>query len=66
MVKDNCQKIKLLKLIEMLRQESDPDHPLRTVVICKKLTKMGISCDRRTLSKDIGLLREFGYEIGSK
>jgi len=66
MVKDNCQKIKLLKLIEMLRQESDPDHPLRTVVICKKLTKMGISCDRRTLSKDIGLLRDFGYEIGSK
>ncbi|MCR5487111.1 MAG: WYL domain-containing protein [Lachnospiraceae bacterium] len=66
MVKSNYQKIKLLKLIEMLRQESDPDHPLRTMVICKKLTTMGISCDRRTLSKDIGLLRDFGYEIGSK
>lgn len=50
----------------MLRQESDPDHPLRTVVICKRLTKMGISCDRRTLSKDIWLLRDFGYEIGVK
>ncbi len=66
MVKDNCQKIKLLKIVEMLRQESDPEHPLKTVIICKKLTKMGITCDRRTLSKDIAVLRDYGYDIGSK
>ena len=66
MYKENCQKIKLLKLIEMLRQESDPEHPLKTVEICKNLTKMGITCDRKTLSKDITVLRDFGYEIRSK
>ncbi len=66
MVKDNCQKIKLLKIVEMLRQESDPEHPLKTVDICKKLTKMGITCDRRTLSKDIAVLRDYGYDIGAK
>lgn len=29
MAKDNCQKIKLLKLMEILRQETDEQHPLR-------------------------------------
>lgn len=27
---------------------------------------MGISCDYRTLSRDIAILRDFGYDIGSK
>ncbi len=66
MIKDNKQKIKLLQLNEMLRQESDPEHPLRTVVICDKLKTFGISCDRRTLSKDIKVLREFGFDIKEK
>lgn len=66
MVKDNCKKIKLLKIIEMLRQESDPEHPLKTVIICKKLTRTGMTCDRRTLSKDIAVLRDYGYDIGAK
>lgn len=65
MVRDNCQKVKLLKLIEMLRQDSDENHPLKTVEICEKLARMGITCDRRTLSKDIHTLRNYGYEIGA-
>ncbi|MEF2675242.1 MAG: hypothetical protein U0M70_03285 [Eubacteriales bacterium] len=66
MIKDNKQKIKLLQLNEMLRQESDPEHPLRTVVICDKLKALGITCDRRTLSKDIKVLREFGFDVKEK
>lgn len=66
MIKDNKQKIKLLQLNEMLRQESDPEHPLRTVVICDKLKALGITCDRRTLSKDIKVLREFGFDVKDK
>ena len=46
MRKDNKQKIKLLQLYEMLHQESSPDHPLRTAVICQKLRDIGITCDR--------------------
>ena len=63
MAQDNCQKIKLLKLLELLRQETDEQHPLPTNTVCSKLVSMGITCDRRTLAKDIALLNDQGYEV---
>lgn len=63
MAQDNYRKIKLLKLLEMLRLDSDEQHPITTNQICARLDEMGIICDRRTLSKDIALLNELGYEI---
>ena len=65
-MKDNCQKIKLLKLMEMLQQETDEFHALTTNEICRKLGEAGISCERRTVGADIALLRERGYEIMSE
>ncbi len=62
-MKENRQKIKLLKLIELLRQETDELHPLSTSEICNRLSSMGISCERRTLAKDIALLNEQGFEV---
>jgi predicted DNA-binding transcriptional regulator YafY len=63
MAQDNYRKIKLLKLLDLLRVETDEDNPLSTNQICARLEEMGILCDRRTLSKDIALLNEHGYEI---
>lgn len=63
MATENCQKIKLLKLMELLQQETDELHPMRTGTICERLRKMNISCDRRTLHKDIKLLNAQGYEV---
>lgn len=34
---NNCQKIKLLKLYELLQQQTDEMHPLKTVEIIDKL-----------------------------
>ena len=51
------------KLLELLRQETDEQHPLSTSQICNKLGEMGISCERRTLTKDITVLNELGYEV---
>lgn len=62
-MKENPQKIKLLKLLELLRQDTDELHPLSTNEICNRLGAMGISCERRTLTKDIALLNEQGFEI---
>lgn len=62
-MRENCQKIKLLKLMELLRQETDELHPLSTNEICNRLNTMGISCERRTLAKDISLLNEQGFEV---
>ena len=65
MPQENCQKIKLLKLMEILRQETDEDHPLKTTAICNKLIAMNITCDRRTLHKDMKVLNAQGYEVMS-
>lgn len=66
MEKSNLQKMKLLFLMEMLRQDSDEAHPMTTKVICTRLAEKGISCDRRTLAKDIQVLNEQGYEVMSR
>ena len=63
MVQDNYRKIKLLKLLELLRADSDEQNPMTTSQLCGRLEEIGILCDRRTLSKDIALLNEHGYEI---
>lgn len=63
MIQDNYRKIKLLKLLELLRLDTDEQHPMTTNQICSRLDEMGIICDRRTLSKDIALLNEQGYEV---
>ena len=65
MPQDNHRKIKLLKLVDMLRHETDEQHPLSTTQICTKLGSMGIVCDRRTLPRDIAALNDQGYEIMS-
>lgn len=65
MAQDNYRKIKLLKLLDMLRHETDEQHPLTTTQICAKLGSMGIVCDRRTLPRDIATLNDQGYEIMS-
>ena len=63
MAQENWQKYKLLKLLELLRQETDEQNPLPTSAICNRLAEMGISCERRTLTKDIAVLNELGYEV---
>lgn len=47
----------------LLQQETDELHPLSTNEICNRLSAMGISCERRTLAKDIVLLNEQGFEV---
>ena len=54
----NPQKIKLLKLYEILRQHTDEDRPLSTNQLCAMLEAEGITCDRRTLAEDIDILND--------
>ena len=49
--------------MELLHQETDEDHPLKASEICEKLLSFGITCDRRTLTRDIALLNEYGFEV---
>ena len=66
MPEENCQKVKLLKLMELLRQETDENHPITTSQIIRRLNEMGISCERRTVGKDMRTLQKQGFEIMSE
>lgn len=63
MPQENYQKIKLLKIMEILRQETDEEHPMTKAELCDRLISMNISCNIRSLNRDIPLLNEQGYEI---
>ena len=60
---ENAYKIKLLKILEILRQDSDEDNYIETGELLGKLSAMGIVCDRRTLAADIETLNNYGYEV---
>lgn len=66
MVQNNYRKVKLLKLMELLHQQTDEQNPMTTAQILTALNEMGIPCDRRIVSQDIELLNELGYEIMSQ
>jgi len=57
------QKIKLLYLMEILRQDTDEQHPISTNQICARFAEHGISCERRTVGMDMKVLNDYGYEI---
>lgn len=63
MGKENFSKIKLLRIWEILKQDSDENNPLTTNQILVKLSESGIICDRRTLYQDISTLNSYGYEV---
>ncbi len=60
------QKIKLLKLYEFLKNETDEEHPITRRELSHKLCEMGISSNVRTLSLDIDTLNENGFEVMSE
>lgn len=66
MPEGNRRKMKMLLMVEILRQDSDEEHPVLTSQFISKLAERGITCDRRTLSRDIALLNEFGYDVQSR
>ena len=65
MSRENIRKLKVLKLLELLRQSTDEQHPMTTNNIAFQLAQVGIPCDRRTISQDIATLNELGYEVMS-
>ena len=57
------RKIKLLKIWEILSQNTDEKNPMPTPVLIQKLAEYGIEVDRKILYSDIKLLNDFGYEV---
>lgn len=59
-------KMKMLALWEILRQESDAEHPLSTNELCRKLNEKGIPCERKSVPTDMAQFKNYGFEVESK
>lgn len=57
------KKLTALYVLKVLIQNSDEKHPISQTSIKKKLEEFGINCDRKTISRNIDYLIEFGYDI---
>lgn len=55
--------IRLLKLWELLRKNTDEQHPISTNDLLDLLKQEGIDLERKTLYKDIKTLNQYGYEV---
>jgi len=56
-------KLKLLKLMDILNEYSDEEHPLSAPEICAMLGDYGISAERKSIYSDISTLEEYGLDI---
>ena len=57
------KKLRVVKLLEILQQDTDADNPLGTNNLLQRLEKLGLKSDRRTIARDIDLLNAQGYEV---
>ena len=63
MSKTTRQKEKLLVLLEILKKESDENHPLVVPRLIEKLQARGITAERKSIYDDLETLRRQGYDI---
>lgn len=63
MPRSENQKLKLLYIKEYLERRTDEDHPVSADVLAEYLQNQGISCERKSVYRDLEALREFGLDI---
>lgn len=63
MAKGQNQRIKILRVLDILRSETDETHLLSAARIAAILRESGISAERKSVYDDIEALRAEGYDI---
>ena len=59
------EKLKILYLMQVLLEETDPAHPLNATQLCEKMqSRYDYSYNRKTIYTDIERLRTYGLQIG--
>lgn len=56
-------KLKTLYVRQILEQETDADHGLTMRQLIERLEALGIEAERKSVYRDINILREFGVDI---
>ena len=62
-MKHKNQKNKLIRIWEILRQDTDAAHTLSTNALVERLADEGIVVERKTIYNDIKLLQDMGYPV---
>ncbi len=63
MAKNEKQKHKLFRILEMLMKESDDTHGLSIKEIIERLGEMGIKAERKGIYDDFAVLGELGFPV---
>lgn len=63
MPKSSRQKLRILKLLELLEQQTDESHQMTTAEIMEHLQRQGIDADRKTVYDDLQALEDSGYDL---
>ena len=63
MTKGENQKLKMLYLHKIFREETDDNHSLTLQEITSRLHAYGVNADRKTLYQDFDELRKYGLDI---
>lgn len=58
-----AQKLKLLYLIDLLKEQTDDNHGLSAAEIMSRLEEKGVHIERKTLYKDLDALCSYGFDI---
>ena len=66
MPKNSNQKKKILCLMEIFVERTDPEHPLTVPMLLEALAEYHITAERKSVYDDIDALREFGMEISTE
>ena len=56
---------RILKLLRLLEDQTDNEHPLSADAIISRLEEMGETVERKTVYSDVRILNECGYPVES-
>ncbi len=66
MPKSANQKLKLLRLYQILLQQSDEEHPISIAQLIDELARWDISAERKSIYADLEALAEMGVDVQSR
>jgi hypothetical protein len=58
-----ANKTVILYVLNVLKVYSSKEYPVSQTAICQYLNDLSITCDRKTVGRNIGYLVSFGYPI---
>ena len=61
--KKYAKKTIILYVLKMLQEGSSKEKPLTYTSMTKVLNSIGITCDRKTVKRNVDYLIDFGYKI---